>query len=418
MKIKKKALNFNLILYLIGRMVSDTGSSIQMMIMPLYIIDIGGTAGTIGLLGFFSFLPTLMIYPFAGVIGDRLNRKSIMVVTDLISAGVILILASISYLDMVNIALLLVVQVIISLLNGLFEPATRGMLPHLVDKDDITRANSTLASLRSVSIMLGPVIGAALYANLGITIVFLVNGISFLFSGISEMMIQYRHKKIDTVWGIGGIFNDLSEGIRYIISNKMISKLCLFLLFNYLVIQPIFSMILPLFFKNSLEYSDVQYGYLQMIIIIGALIGSLLVGGLLGKSEKLRSPLMGGSIIVSSTMIMSVVLMLPWSIAALGNNSPIYFITLAGVLCLLSIANTFIIVPIQSYIQKKTLNQYMSRVFSLVGLITRGGITLGALAYGFILEKVAMHWTLMVATVLMIIFSIGFAAILFKNNEI
>lgn len=418
MKIKKKALNFNLVLYLIGRMVSDTGSSIQMMIMPLYIIDIGGTGGTIGLLGFFSFLPTLIIYPFAGVLGDRLNRKSIMVVTDLISAGVILILTGMAYLGRVNITLLLVVGVIISLLNGLFEPATRGMLPHLVDKEELTSANAAVASIRSVSIMLGPVIGAALYSKLGITIVFLVNGISFLLSGISEMMIQYQHKKIDAVWGISAIFKDLSAGVRYIISNKMIGKLCLFLLINYLLIQPIFSVILPLFFKNSLEYSDVQYGYLQMIIIIGSLMGSLLVGGLFDKGERLRNPLIGGSVIVSITMAMGAVLMFPWSIAALGNNTSKYFIALAGVFCLLSIANTFIIVPIQSFIQKSTLNQYMSRVFSLVGLMTRGGITLGALIYGLTLEKVTMHWTLMLATVLMILFFIGFTAILLKNNEI
>lgn len=78
METEKKVINKNFMLYLIGGMVSDTGTSIQMMIMPLYIIDIGGTAATIGLFSFISFLPTLLIYHFAGVIGDRINRKTIM----------------------------------------------------------------------------------------------------------------------------------------------------------------------------------------------------------------------------------------------------------------------------------------------------------------------------------------------------
>ncbi|SNT11190.1 Major Facilitator Superfamily protein [Anaerovirgula multivorans] len=158
-KKRKKILNTNFVLFLVGRMISDLGNSVQMMIMPLYIIDVGGSAATIGLFSFLSLLPALIIYPFAGVIGDRMNRKMIMVVTDIISAGVILALGLISYLGFMRISILLIVQAVISLLNGLFEPATRGMLPQLVDKEELTQSNSTVASMRSISIMLGPVMG-------------------------------------------------------------------------------------------------------------------------------------------------------------------------------------------------------------------------------------------------------------------
>ena len=113
----RKALNTNLILLLLGRMVSDTGTSLQMVIMPLYIIDIGGSAAIVGLFSFLAIMPTILIYPFAGVIGDRLNRKTIMVATDLASGGVILALALTSYLGKMSLAVLLLVQAIISLLN-------------------------------------------------------------------------------------------------------------------------------------------------------------------------------------------------------------------------------------------------------------------------------------------------------------
>jgi len=67
----KKAVNTNLILLLLGRMVSDTGTSLQMVIIPLYIIDIGGSAATVGLFSFLALMPTLLVYPLAGVFGDR-----------------------------------------------------------------------------------------------------------------------------------------------------------------------------------------------------------------------------------------------------------------------------------------------------------------------------------------------------------
>ena len=69
-KDNKRIINRNLILLLMGRMVSDTGTGIQMVVMPLYIIDAGGSAATVGLFSFLSLVPALLVYPFAGVLGQ------------------------------------------------------------------------------------------------------------------------------------------------------------------------------------------------------------------------------------------------------------------------------------------------------------------------------------------------------------
>lgn len=414
---KKKMLNSNFSLYLFGRMVSDLGNSVQMMIMPLYIIDIGGSASTIGLLSFLSLLPALIIYPFAGVIGDRMNRKTIMIVTDLISAGVILILGFITYWGLMRMSLLLIAQVVISLLNGLFEPATRGMLPQLVDRKELTRSNSTVASMRSISILLGPVIGTLLYAYFGITMVFFINGISFLLSGVSEIMIQFVHVKRQKSEGINGIINDLLEGIQFIMKNKVIRNMCYFFLVIYFVVQPIFSVILPLFFKTSLQYTDTQYGYLQSIIIFGALIGSMVVGAVFGKEKQVTMSFTIGSSLLLLTMLVFSILLFPKILDVLGNNTKIYFVLLAGTLGLFSLANIFISVPIQTYIQRETPDEYMSRVFSLVSMISRGGMPVGALVYGIALDWVEMYWVVLTATLLMIMICIVFISMLIRDYK-
>lgn len=417
MKRERKCINSNFLLFLLGRIVSDTGTSIQMMIMPLYIIDIGGTANTVGFFSFLSLLPALLVYPFAGVIGDRLNRKRIMVVTDFISAVVLLGLGWLSYLGTMKLSLLLTVQVIISLMNGLFEPATRGMLPQLVDKEQLTRHNSTVASARSASVLVGPLIGAALYANFGITIVFFANGVSFLLSGISEMGIGYIHIKQKATDGIKGIMNDLSEGIKFVLQNNLIRKLSCFLLVSYFVIQPIFSVMLPLFFKRSLSYTDVQYGYLQTIIILGSLIGSIMIGLLYRKEKRMTKLLVIGSIILLCGMLLFTALIFPISVLTLGNDTIIYFILLATVLGIFSAGNMFISVPVQTFIQQATPNEYMSRVFSLVSMISRGGIPLGALVYGMILEKAEMHWTVLITSVFIVLTFIIFLNSLSRSSS-
>lgn len=414
----KEAVNTNLILLLLGRMVSDTGTSLQMVIIPLYIIDVGGSAATVGLFVFLALMPTLLVYPLAGVLGDRLNRKTIMVATDFASAGIILGLAFASYLGKMSLTLLMLVQVIVSLLNGLFDPATKGMLPQLVEQDKLTRANSAVASLRTLSSLLGPVIGAALYARLGITVLFFINGISFLLSASSEMLIRYKHSRREVGGGMSGIVTDLADGIKFILDNRVIRKLCVFFLIIYALIQPIFTVVLPLLFRTRLNYSDTQYGYLQMIIILGALLGSILVGLLFGKEKKVIKSLMIGCSLLMGMMLAFSALLFPYSLSKLGEDTPLYFSLLSGALCLLSVAIMFIHVPVQALIQRKTPSDYMSRIFSIVGIITKGGIPLGALMYGFILSSIEMHWTIFSASLLMILVSIVFLISLSRAHDV
>lgn len=137
----------------------------------------------------------------------------------------------------------------------------------MVSQEELTRANSTLASLRTLSGVLSPVIGAALYANLGVAILFFINGISFMLSGICSMLIKYKHIKREFISKEIKFLDDLSEGIRFILSSKAIRRLCTFFLIIYALIQPMFTVVLPLVFRSRLSYSDSQYGYLQMSMI-------------------------------------------------------------------------------------------------------------------------------------------------------
>lgn len=396
-------------------MVSDIGSSIQMVIMPLYIIDSGGSAATVGLFSFLALAPTLVVYPFSGVIGDRLNRKKIMVASDFASALVILSLAFFSYANRMNLTLLLSVQAIVAILYGFFDPATKGMIPQLVAKDELNKTNSKVASLRIMSSLLAPVIGALLYVNLGVAVLFLINGISFLISGSSEMLIKYNHVKRETVEGIKGIISDLIVGIKFIIDNKVIHKLCTFFLLIYALIQPLFGIVLPLFFKTQLEYPDTQYGYIQMYILLGALLGSILVG-LFSKEGKLKKSFVIGISLLMAAMFMYSCLLFPKSLNILGNDTTIYFVIFSSVHFLLSTTMMFVTVPVQTYIQKSTPDEYMSRISSIVGMIIKGGIPFGALIYGFAINSAPVHLVAFTATVLMILISIVFLASIIRTK--
>ncbi|GAA0742553.1 MFS transporter [Clostridium oceanicum] len=410
-----KKINKNLTLLLLGRVVSDIGSSIQMMIMPLYIIDIGGSSTLVGLFSFFYMVPILLTYPFAGVIGDRLNRKKIMVTADFISAIAVLILAYVSSINKMHIAFLFTMQVIIGMMYGFFDPATKGMVPELVEKEKLAKTNSIIATLRILAGLVAPLVSVLLYTELGITVLFLINGISFLISTTSEMMIKYNFKKKSKGINISAVFHDMKDGASFIKDNPMIYRLSLYFLLVFMFIQPIFGVILPLLFRTKLNYSDTQYGYLQMILLLGALIGSILVG-ILSKGKKLKGLMTFGIFTMVISVFAFTSLTFKNIIERLGSGSSLYFVFLASVLFLLYTSIMFINIPVQTMIQKVTPEGHMSRVFSIVGMISKGGMPLGALIYGVVLDIIEIEKAVLIAAVFVLLVSLIFISV-FKDES-
>lgn len=72
----------------------------------------------------------------------------------------------------------------------------------------------------------------------------------------------------------------------------------------------------------------------------------------------------------------------------------------------------------QIFIQRVTPNEYMSRMFSIVGMITKGGMPLGALVYGIILNRAPVHWTVITAALLMMLVLVVFMVPILKNHEL
>ncbi len=406
--------NKNLTLLLAGRAVSDLGSTIQFLIMPLYILDIGGTARTIGLYSFLYILPILLIFPFGGVIGDRLNRKRIMVLADLMSGLLVLLLALLSYFGRLNIVLLLVFQVVVSMFYGFFDPATKGMIPQIVKREALSKANAKVASIRIMAGMLAPLIAVTLYTQFGITLLFAANGLSFLFSALSETFIAYRHEGKAGNIQMRSILADLADGIKYIVQEKMIFRFCLFFFVINAMISPLFSVVLPLFFRTVLSYTDTYYGYLQTMLFLGALVGSLLAG-MVAKDHTLGRLLRRGVLMISGSIFLYAVMLQPFTLAALGNDTLPYFLAFGLCLFLLYTTMMLVSIPLQTLIQRETPANYMSRVFSIISLITKGGAPLGALCYGLIVDQVSIHISAMVLAVGIGLISIGYARSLRKQ---
>ncbi|NJE27095.1 MFS transporter, partial [Thermococcus sp. MV5] len=184
--------------------------------LPLYVLDTTKSGAMMSVFLMAGMIPSLILSPIAGVVGDRYNRKAIMVWLD-IARGILLL--GIVLFGFLNLNALLVAQVLMSIMGTFFGTATSAMFADLVEKDELAKATSTVQSLSIVARISGPLLGGIIYALGGIELAILINGFSFLGSGLFEVFIEYRWQT-RKLSNLGEVKKDLLEGVAFLRDNK------------------------------------------------------------------------------------------------------------------------------------------------------------------------------------------------------
>lgn len=379
----------NFWLYTVGMLVSFVGSGVQDIALPLFILDLTGSGTTMGTFVIITTAPRLILYPLAGVIGDRVNRKSIMVSMDFGRGAIILLLALLAAQDALTISLLFAVQFSVSLMNALFGTATSAMLPDIVKEEELTRANSIVEVVSSFSYIVGPLLGGVMYGLGGIEAAFLINGVSFLGSGVSELFIVYE-QKTKKIEKIKEVANDLKEGIHFIRVHRGLYILLVFGLAMNLLIGPVLVVLIPYVMRVIINFSAEQYGMLQTSFMVGLLAGNLIIGTVLAKT-KIEKILTRGCSAHVGVMFLFAALLFPQSLGALGHASWSLFLAVSFTFISIGVAAAFVNTPIDVEFQKLTPTEFRARVFSVSGVITQGMAPLGYGIMGVLLDRVPAH---------------------------
>lgn len=268
-------MNRNLLLFASGSFVSLIGTRIYQVALAWWLYSKTGSSEYVGLFMISSFLPAIIVSPFAGTIVDRHSRRNMMVLMDLLRGVLFMSLFLMEYLSELTIALLLIVTVLVSVFDSFFNPAVDSLLPDLVRKENLVRANSLYRLLKNLSKILGPALGSLLLKVVGLAGVILINSLSFLISGIFEMFIKVEEKHLKKVSKERKMWQDIRSALLYIRSVR-------FILVTILVIA------IMNFFTGSMHVllpehvsklgkSEWVYGTLMSMLSFGGLIVTFLM---------------------------------------------------------------------------------------------------------------------------------------------
>ena len=365
--------NGNFWKYWTGQTISNLGNSVTLFALPLLVYKITGSALNLGLQSAAEMLPYLLFGLLLGAVMDRVNRKRMMILTDLARSAVIATIPLMAVLGHLSVWWIYGVGFLHSTLTICFETGQFAAIPNLVDQDDLVTANGRIQASYSGASILGPVIAGVMVAFVPLASLLLMDSFSFLISAFSLALVTISFNASKNAQGSErkSILHDVREGLSYVLHHPVLRNISLMMaLVNFVSTTAMAQLVL--FAKERLQASDTQVGLLFTAGSVGVVVLSLLAGVFRKRwtfSRVALSALMcDGLFILALSFTRSYWLALVF--VALENGCGILFNINTGSL-------RQAIVP----------NHMLARVMSIAGVLAWSAIPLGSLLGGYLINE-------------------------------
>jgi MFS family permease len=352
-----------------GQGTSFVGDAVSMIALVVLVFQVTGSASAVGGTLVARLLPTIAS-PLAGVLADRVNRRLVLVASDL--ARAVLVLGLVFARDLVTIYVLVFLM---GLARTLFNPTIRAAFPSVVGGGDLTRANALISGTFSVAETAGPALGGLLVATVGVNAAFVLDSATYLVSAALLSLISLpRPQREDEGAGFG---EDLKAGFSYLAGARVplaivVGSFLTVLTINITVPAEVFLA------KETFDAGDAGYGLLVGLWGGGMVLGAALITGL-GKRISLM-PLYLTSIIISAL-----------AMAATGLSPT--FVFALGTMVVAGVANGIDDVTTNTILQEQVPDAYLGRVFAVKFLGYSAGETLAYPVGGLLVDDIGPRST-------------------------
>jgi MFS family permease len=264
-----------------GQTISNLGTSFTMFALPLLVFNLTGSALNLAITTAAEYLPYLLFGLIIGAWVDRVDRKRLMIATEMTRAVVIASIPLLASLNLLSVWWIYVVGFTSSTLAIAFNAAEFAAIPSLVPRDaseELVAANGRIQASYSAASMIGPLFAGAMLAFMSLPDLLVVDAVSFVASVLSLTLIRASFNVV-TECKVTSIRQDVLEGLRYVLRNPVLRNISMMMCLVNLVGTTTFTQ-LVLFSKERLQASDSQIGLLFSAGSIGVTVLSLAAGPL------------------------------------------------------------------------------------------------------------------------------------------
>jgi MFS family permease len=387
----------NFQLYFGGQLVSNVGTWMQVIAQGWVVYQLGHSELTLGLVGFAAAIPTLIVSPWAGVVVDRVSRRTLLIMTQTGSMLLAFILAALSFTGAVKEWHIIALAAMLGIVNAFDAPARQAIVPEMVGKGDLPNAIALNSMMFNSARILGPALAGLLLAIIGAAWCFTLNGISFLAVIVGLWLMKMpphrpEHTQ-DSPW------QQLVSGVKYTAHNREMSALILLsLVFSVFGIS--YSTLLPAFVEKVLHQGALAYGWVTAASGVGAVSGAFLLASRVGHGRR-------GQILVLTNLAFPLILIAFSFVSYFPLSLALAFGLGLGFMMQFTNLNTLL--------QTRVADAFRGRVMALYTLTFFGLAPFGNLLIGFLGEKLGLGWAMTIFAICSLVLS---RFILLKVSEV
>ncbi|MBI2777490.1 MAG: MFS transporter [Chloroflexi bacterium] len=360
-----------------GQLISLIGDRIHQVALAFVVLNATGSPIAVGAVFLVATLPNLLFGPIAGTLVDRWDHREVMIVSDLLRAGLVLLIPIAVVTDL---ALVYPLVFLVTTVSIFFRPAKGAILPRLVAEDDLLAANSAMWIAETFADIGGYVIAGLFVALLGsqLPLAFWMDAVTYVASAILVASVSVASvQKVAREVGDRrpGFLAELREGWRFLrgeavlLANTLQATVGQFMLGIFLVLTPVYA-------KEALDTQALDataaYSFIEGSIGLGNLIGGFAIG-LLGTRMALGRTVIVGYVWTGA------------SVAALALTGNV--IIAVGLAFGAGVGNLAFVIPSQTLVQRRTPPELMGRLLGLRFSLVYGSMTI-AMGVGGVLGQV------------------------------
>jgi MFS family permease len=277
-----------------GQLISVVGSQLTGFALGVWVYDQTRSVTWLALTQVAQQAPYVLLSPLAGVLADRWNRRTAMIVSDFGGGFAVLAVATLFITGHLQPWMVIPVNFAMAAFNTLMWPAYTASVTLLIPKEQYGRANGFVQLGEALPQIAGPALGGALYVIIHLGNLALIDFATYLFSVVLMLLfvrIPNPPRSSDGQKSKGSVWQEMRFGWDYILARKGLLSLLMFFLainFVYGVMQPLF---IPLILDN---WNANVLGYISTIMGVGMLAGTLVMSAWGGGKRKVHTLLGAG----------------------------------------------------------------------------------------------------------------------------
>lgn len=350
-----------------GQLVSLVGTWMTQIAQGWLVLDLTDSPFYVGVVAALGSLPVLVLTLFAGVVADRVDRRRLVVGTQLGGALQSTALFIIVVTHVATVEQVMVLATFQGMLNAFDIPARQALLVELVGPDDLTSAVALNSGAFNAARVVGPAIAGLIIGRIGLAACFLIDAVSY--AAVLVSLLRIRLPATAAPPSLGP-WRNLAEGLSYVAGERRV-RVLVALTATYSIFGFPFLVLMPVVARDVLRVGAEGYGWLMASVGIGALVGALA----LAAAANVRR----GPVLVAAGLALSFLL----GSFALVRSVALAMPLLAGIGFAMILNNA----TTNTMLQLLVPNALRGRVMAVYTFMFVGMAPIGAFLAGFIADR-------------------------------